>query len=345
MSQLKQMLLRVATARPITRALRLAMADRASIFMLHRFHNPDAGVEGTDPRCLRRNLAYLRAEKYELISLADLFRRLREGRPLRRAIAFTIDDGYLDQAMVAGPIFADFDAPVTTFVTSGFLDGLIWFWWDQIEYILRRTDRKELTVPLGGREVSYRWSDERSRRAAQLDFTERCKRVPDAEKHRAIRNLACVAEVELPSAPPPEYAPMSWADARACERRGMTFGPHTVTHPILSRTTGDRAFREIAESWERVQRELSVPVSIFCYPNGGRGDFGEREIGILQRLGLRGAVVGMPGYASSSEFRRDVDGPFLVPRFAFPDQLPVLVQYASGLEHVKNLFRATEAAP
>ncbi len=28
---------------------------------------------------------------------------------------------------------------------------------------------------------------------------------------------------------------MSWDQARLCEERGMTFGPHTVTHPILSR--------------------------------------------------------------------------------------------------------------
>ena len=58
-----------------------------------------------------------------------------DGPPLNRAVAFTIDDGYVEQATVAAPVFAEFDCPVTTFVTSGFLDRALWFWWDQIEYV------------------------------------------------------------------------------------------------------------------------------------------------------------------------------------------------------------------
>ena len=33
------------------------------------------------------------------------------------AVVFTMDDGYFDQATVGGAIFAEFDCPVTTFVS------------------------------------------------------------------------------------------------------------------------------------------------------------------------------------------------------------------------------------
>lgn len=56
---------------------------------------------------------------------------------------------------------------------------------------------------------------------------------------------------------------MTWEQARGCEQMGMTFGPHTVTHPILSRTTDAQANDEITESWKRVREELNSPVSVF----------------------------------------------------------------------------------
>src|SRR5262245_7266960 len=122
---------------------------RAVIFMLHRFRQAELGIEGHDPLEVRRGLEYLRRKRYELVSLTEVFERLAgQGRPLDRSVAFTIDDGYLDQATVAGPIFADFDCPVTTFVSTGFLDGRLWFWWDRIEHVFRQTSRRRIRVRL-----------------------------------------------------------------------------------------------------------------------------------------------------------------------------------------------------
>src|SRR4030095_7304130 len=112
-------------------------------------------------------------------------------------VAFTLDDGYEDQATVGAPIFAEYDCPVTTFVTTGFLDRELWFWWDRIEYVCRHTKRPRVTVRLGSSPVSYRWEKAGERLRAQLDFIERCKEVPDAEKHAGMQALAADAEVEL----------------------------------------------------------------------------------------------------------------------------------------------------
>lgn len=118
---------RIISAPGVASLFSPAQRDCATIFMLHRFQDPNRGIAGFDPAQLRRGLEYLRKNRYELVSLENIFDRLaRRGSALRGAVAFTIDDGYVDQAEIAGGVFAEFDCPVTTFVATGFLDGHLW---------------------------------------------------------------------------------------------------------------------------------------------------------------------------------------------------------------------------
>ena len=306
--------------------------------MLHRFRDPQMGNVGDDPDLIRQGLAYLRRHRYDLISLTEMFERASRNVPLKGAVAFTIDDGYRDHASVAGPLFAEFDCPVTTFVTTGFIDGQIWFWWDKIEYAFGATRKDKLRVRVGSTDISLRWQNTMEREAAQRDFTTACKEVTDQEKQLAIERLAMEVEVELPAAPPAVYAPLSWSDAKRCEQAGMTFGPHTVTHPILSRATDEQSRAEIEGSWQRLCSQVSKPVPVFCYPNGQGDDFGAREIEHLVRLGLLGAVVGMPGYATGAAVR-DSSSRFKVRRFPMPVNTADLLQCVTGLEGVKDRIR------
>jgi peptidoglycan/xylan/chitin deacetylase (PgdA/CDA1 family) len=343
MGLLKKVVRSVLALPGASSSFRPLLRDCGVILMLHRFTDPDRGVKGDDPARVRQFLAYLRKKKYEILSLGDVFSRLAEGKPLRGAIAFTIDDGYYDQAAIGGEVFAEYDCPVTVFITSGFVDGQLWFWWDKIDHVFRNSTRKELRFTLADEELRYSIQDARERDAARADFIGRCKKVPDAEKHAAIARLAATAEVALPEKPPAMYAPLTWDQARKGEGRGMTFGPHTVTHPILSNTPDDQSDFEICRSWERIQAEVRRPVPVFCYPNGQWGDFGDREVAILQRAGLKGAVLGLAGYARVTAFHGSAGAPFRVPRFCLPEQFVDLVQYVSGMERMKEIVRGGAA--
>ena len=304
---------------------------------------PELGVSGHDPATLRRNLAHLKKQHYDLLSLQELFRKLREGVPLKRAIAFTIDDGYIDHAKIAAPIFEEFDCPVTTFVATGFLDGKSWYWWDKLEYIFQGTKRNELRARVGDREVSYELDSADARSTACQDLSMQCQDALETDRLACIRDLSHEADVELPTTPPARFAPLSWAAARNLEKRGMTFGPHTVTHPVLSSMPDEQAEFEITESWRRLSAEVSQPVPVFCYPSGRDRDFGGREMAIVRRLGLLGAVAGQPGELRSAEFRESSMLPYRVPRFGYPDSLSHLLQCVSGLETMKSRIRGTSA--
>jgi peptidoglycan/xylan/chitin deacetylase (PgdA/CDA1 family) len=337
----KRGLLRTLVTVGGTRAVRPLARGRGTIFMLHRFREA-GGRPGHDVATLRGVLGYLRGRRWPLLSVEELLGRLEREEPVSRAIAFTIDDGYEDHASVAAPLFAEFDCPVTTFVASGFLDGQLWFWWDRIEHVFRRTKLPRFTVELPGERFTCVLADAAARGEAKERFTGLCKHLAEAEKLSAIERLSGAADVEIPAAPPPEYAPMTWDQLRACERSGMSFGPHTVTHPILARTDDPTSAWEIEQSWMRLREEAGRPVPVFCYPNGQDGDFGARETATLARLGFLGAVVGTEGHATMRAFHAG-DGRYRVPRYTECEDLTRVVYYASGLVRVRQMLRGRVA--
>jgi peptidoglycan/xylan/chitin deacetylase (PgdA/CDA1 family) len=338
----KQGVVSVLAGRRVSGLFRPLMRGRCTIFMLHRFRAPDLGVDaGHEPDQLRRGLEVLRRRGYPFVSLDRIFGQLAEGEPPPSgAVAFTLDDGYREQALVAGPIFAAFDCPVTTFVTTGFLDRKLWFWWDRVAQVFKHTRRRSIEVELNDGPVVLSCDDVSGRTRAEAEFVARCKAISDQEKHAAIARLAAAADVELPQSPPPWCQPMTWDELRRAEASGMAFGPHTVTHPVLSRTEDDASRLEIEESWRRVKAEATRPVGVFCYPNGGWQDFGPREVDTLRALGFLGAVVGVAGFARQAAAAR---ARFTVRRFPYPEDAPHLIQYVSGIERFKMLVRRMES--
>lgn len=340
MTAVKKLLFNLLELPGVGTSLRFVRNDCAAIFMLHRFTDRATGVEGHETHNLRQCLEYLRRNKYELLPLSEVFRRLTgEGPALQGAVAFTMDDGYADQATVGGQVFAEYDCPATIFLSTGFIDGKLWFWWNKIEFIFRRASSKTIRFSFAGRDLEYRLEGNGARSEAQCDFTERCKELSDSEKHAMIALLAAEAGVDVPLQPPGEYAPMTWDQVRHWEGKGLTFGPHTVSHPILSRTTSDQAHRELTVSWERLCKEARHPVPIFCYPNGQWKDFGVREIEILKSIGMIGGLVGESGYASTRLFHHQGSGPFRVQRFAYTGDLIDMAQCVSGIERIKEIVR------
>lgn len=314
-----------------------AMHGCATIFMLHRFRHPELRNFGHDPEALRTFLRYLRQKQYCLLSVEDLLSRLEAGDPLRdRTVAFTLDDGYLDQATVAAPIFAEFDCPATTFVTTGFLEGEQWQWWDQIEFILLSTERAEVRASLQGQTLRYPLPDEVERMRAVEDLTMRCKSLANDGVRTFIAELAEEARIELPATAPPRYAAMSWEQLRAAEQAGMSFGPHTVQHPILARVSEAASRREIAVSWEKLGNEARRPVPIFCYPNGRSIDFGDREIRTLRELGFRAALAAESGFAAAGSYGEHDDARFRLPRIAYSDDLSRMIFAISGAERLQQ---------
>src|SRR5688500_505280 len=309
----------------------------ASILFLHRFAVPHLGVKGHDPRVLADHLEYLRAHNYHLMSVTDLLDRVEHAIPLERpALVFTVDDGYADFATEAAPVFAAYDCPVTVFLITDFVAGKLWNWFDRVEWAFRESDRHALDLEIGHLRFVLHWNDLIQREAATTRIIEALKKVPDALKEEKILELAQALEVDLPSRVPSRDRAMTWEEVRGCARSGVTFGAHTVTHPILSQVDDKRAEAEIAGSWNAILSETTASVPVFCYPNGTPGDFSAREKSIIRGLGMKAALSTIPGSVRSSRGELKMPDPYSVPRFSYNEDKRSFLQIASGLQALRD---------
>jgi peptidoglycan/xylan/chitin deacetylase (PgdA/CDA1 family) len=331
MALLKRAALAVVSRPGIGRLLGRLRAERGAILMLHRFARParearpgdgDPPTHGHDPQRLRSLLAYLRATGVQLVQVEELIEAYRSPEPRPGPmLAFTVDDCYPDLLDIGAPVFAEFDCPVTGFVVPGVVDGASWFWWDQIEWIARHAARPALRAELGPFPVHVTWTDVAGRAVAVHQLCETIKRVSTAERIAGVEALAQAADVAVPADAPPEYRVLGWDRLRAAERAGMRFGPHTMSHPVLSRCTDAEAEREIRESVDRIRAEFSSPSRVFCYPVGMADHLGDRDVALVEAAGMDAAVTAQPGLlAPEMEARHGADWRFRVPRFAYDER-------------------------
>lgn len=59
---------------------------------------------------------------------------------------------------------------------------------------------------------------------------------------------------------------LSWDEVRELKKYGISFGSHTVTHPVLSMVSKKELEYELVCSKARIESELGEEVESFCYP-------------------------------------------------------------------------------
>ena len=137
-------------SRPVSAFARHFTGCEAPVFMLHRLTQP-GNNKGIMPEHLRRCLQYLVDNDYSFISLEQFIHAHVTKQPIpERAVAFTMDDGYLDQAEIAAQIFLEFNCPLTFFVITGMLDRTLWPWDVQLAWITGSSSKEILDTGITG---------------------------------------------------------------------------------------------------------------------------------------------------------------------------------------------------
>ena len=260
------------------------------ILMLHRLrddHDPyPLSVSRTQ---LRQMLAWLRT-RGALVGLDDGLRALSPDRAQKVHYALTFDDGYRDNlslidANLGGPV------PAVVYVATGHIGGEpIWAY--RLVHAVESRSRDQ--IDLGGLGLGHfdlALADDRHRLYELLPPRLKTLEAPELEAW-----VDHVCEQARPRPLPHEDREMlDWGDVRRLAEGGVEIGGHTCSHAILSRLDDAAASEEIGLSRASIAAELGNAPRHFAYPNGGRSDFGDRDVRLVRDAGFATATTSIEG--------------------------------------------------
>ena len=329
---------RVLTGRVFRRVFRPLMKGRTPIFMLHRKESKRWGIGGHSPEFIRAALGSLRESGAKFVSLRTLVDAWRSGAQVDpECVVFTIDDGFADQADLVRDVFAPLECPVTIFLITGFVDGRLWPWDDQITYAFENATMPRLDISVGAKQFRFDLTSSEKRKLGRDTLRDYCKVASGVDPYSLVSELAHILGTQVPVEPPEAFRPMTWDTVRELERLGAEFGPHSVSHRIFARMSDSDAQTEIATSWARIKEELVNPLPVFAWPTGKRVHYSGRDIDIARNVGLHAGVGTVADYAHY----RDGAPPaaiFEMNRYSLPNDLFTAMRYGTYLERFRQVL-------
>ena len=98
------------------------------------FHSVNDEATDSDINCtpdLFREYCEFFDRFFDVVTLAELLNKIRNGKPVSRCLVITFDDGYEANFSIAAPILDTMNLPATFFITTGFIDSDVVAPWDE----------------------------------------------------------------------------------------------------------------------------------------------------------------------------------------------------------------------
>jgi len=309
----------------------------ATVFLLHRAGGVFDGIRGHHPEGLEKVLVGLKSAGFNLVSVRDVVAAAKGDKALPpHSVAFTMDDGYRDQLEVLAPIFVKHGVPLTVFLATGSLDGELWPWDAKIHWMMLKTKKEKIEIPIGRQTFDWAMGSPKERLLARREMQEIAATLPNGKLEKFQNDLENACGVELPKHAPKEFMPATWEQVRALEEQGVDFAPHTHSHMVLSRLTDEQTREELAKSLVRLKSETERSVPFLAYPVGMHQHFGRREVVLASEIGLAAAFAVGNGYSRWKNAREEKEQRFCLERYSLPERIEDSVWIASGLECVRQ---------
>ncbi|MDP4032964.1 MAG: polysaccharide deacetylase family protein [Pseudorhodobacter sp.] len=251
-----------------------------------------------------QQMRWLADQPLDVLPLNDAVRAMAQGQLRRNTVALTFDDGYRNNIKVALPVLLHHSFAATIFVSTGPIGTTRTLWHGRIISALERSAKA--AIDWYGARHDLTTADARRRANVRLQA--------QVKLHAAANPDAAAAEIELlldvpevvahPDTSP--HAMLSPDDIHLAQDSGLiSFGAHTVTHPLLSALDDTRLADEIIGSVDTLAALTGQPCTNFAYPNGRDCDYDDRAVALLRNCGIDAAVstTNGPNYSGADLMR------------------------------------------
>lgn len=284
---------------PAVRSAFPSFAGRGVIFTLHHVR-PGRAVSAFAPNVQLSVTPQFLEEAIQAalecglvpVHLHDLPALLADNHEGRSFCAFTLDDGYRNNADYAAPIFHKYAVPYTIFITPGFVERTRSLWWETAALLTQKAASFEFDFGAGPEQVACTSHSQKAEAFTRLeDFVqnfsedEAVERIDRAARQHGVDPIAIVDELV-----------MDEDELRALAKDPLVhFGAHTMTHVNMRKVDAARLAYEIAESTRRVEAYAGHRPRSFSYPYGWVKAVGEREAKAVHDAGFSAAVTTQAG--------------------------------------------------
>lgn len=266
------------------------------VLMLHRVAEYDKSrlVPNEDlkvsPAFLQRTIDKYRKAGFSFLSLDEVYDVItRKSNIDKPFVAFTLDDGYLDNYTTAYPIFKKNNVPFCIFVATDFPDRKAILWWLTIEDLILSNEKIVLSdgSTYNCKNYQQKWDTFRLIRERILKLDQK-KLLNSLQKLFANYHIDWLAPVK-------EMA-MSWENIAELGKEPLcTIGAHTMSHPAFIPLSLEEIKAEIDGGIERLHSVISYDILHFAYPYGSIKEDGEREYEFLKTFDFKTAFISFGG--------------------------------------------------
>ena len=261
--------------------------NRFIVLMYHKVGESSGFLPALDTKVFRRQISFLK-RFYDIVSLEGIFNPSSNGSKKTKAI-ITFDDGYRSIYKYAYPVLRKYNIPATVFLTANSIEKNTPIWPDLVSHCIQVTKKDSVDLESTNGKVNFSLDSIENKIKAVNEIKDLLKRLPNDERVLLLQKLKYELEVE--DGVGDELSMLSWDEIREMSKNRISFGGHTLNHPILSNLSLQEAKDELTESKSIIEERLKTPVYSFAYPNGQKNDFNEDIKNILAESGYKVACT------------------------------------------------------
>ncbi len=234
------------------------------------------------PEQLENTIAFYKSQKYDFISLDEVYQRLHSSKRLSKFVAFTFDDGYRDNYTIAYPILKKHQIPFTIYITTNFPNHKAVLWWYFLEEEILKND--SIDFEWQAKHYHFDCSSIINKEASFDHIKNLITRSFQIEDHEDLLSVIFKKEKTALYSHVKALA-LSWQEIKTISQDPLcTIGAHTVNHYPLSQLTTEQVISEINESRELIELYTGKAVEHFAYPFGKIEQASLREFDAVKAL-------------------------------------------------------------
>ena len=269
-----------------------------------RIHN-HLSLEIT-PEHLEATILFFKEKKYKFYSLDEVHSSLQQDIH-EKFVAFTFDDGYIDNYDYAFPILKKHQVPFTIYVTNCFPNQTAFLWWYHLEDLVLKNEVIEFKWK--GKDYNFNTKNQKEKELAfdqirklinslftpmlNHDVNYSSQRLED--EHTKVQPwrereelMATIFGKNIPSL----NLSMTWKQIQEISNHPLgNIGAHTMNHFPLRQLNEKDLQYEISSSKKELEENLGCAIEHFAYPFGKALEADRREFEIIKQLGFKTATT------------------------------------------------------